>query len=268
MHAQGAEANYSDSQIFGVVIFKTRESEMGKLDGRVAIITGGASGLGAEGARMLASEGAQVFITDVQDDLGQNVAAEIWNCRFLHQDVRSEADWVGVVDRVIGDAGRLDILVNNAGIVRFGNIETLSYSDYKLQIEVMLDGTFLGCHFAIPQMSREGSGSIINIASVGATKATSFIPAYSAAKAGIIAMTRSIAVHCQERSNGIRANAISPGLIDTPMNAALKNTDGAPQDVEIGRPVDIAHMMLYLASDDSRFVTGANMIVDNGSSIT
>lgn len=240
---------------------------MAKLEGRVAIITGGASGLGAEGARVLAGEGAVVFITDVQDELGQSVAAAIPNCRFLHQDVRDEAAWASVVGEVVRNVGCLDILVNNAGLVRFGDIETLTYSDYKLQIEVMLDGTFLGCRAAIPLMSKSGSGSIINIASVGAFKAASFIPAYSAAKAGVIALTRSIAVHCQERGYGIRANVISPGLIDTPINTGLKSGENKMPPMAMGEPADIANMMLYLSSNESKFVTGANMVIDNGTSI-
>lgn len=244
---------------------------MGRMDGRVALITGGASGLGAEDARTLAREGAKVVITDVQDDLGAAVASEIPGCLYLHHDVRDEARWTEVVAETIRAFGRLDTLVNNAGLVRFGNIEELSYADYKFQVDVMLDGTFLGCRAAIPHMSRDGSGSIINMASVGGLKAISAIPAYSAAKAGIIGMTRSVAIHCQEQKYHIRCNAIAPGGIVTPMTAQAlaelpEGDPGLEQNAAhgMGQPSDIAGMVLYLASDDGRHITGTTITIDNG----
>ena len=242
-----------------------------RMAGRVALITGGASGLGAEDARVLAREGARVVITDVQDDLGAQVAAEIPDCLYLHHDVRVEARWAEVVAETIARFGRLDTLVNNAGLVRFGTIEDLSYADYRLQTAVMLDGTFLGCRAAIPQMSKDGSGSIINMSSVGGLKGISVIPAYSAAKAGIIGMTRSIAVHCREQGHRIRVNAIAPGGIVTPMTAqalAQLSADSAGLDQinahGMGQPGDIANMVLYLASDEGRHITGTTITIDNG----
>lgn len=167
--------------------------------------------------------------------------------------------------------GRLDTLVNNAGLVRFGTVEDLSYEDFRLQTEVMLNGAFLGCRAAIPHMSRDGSGSIINMASVAALKGISAIPAYCAAKAGIIAMTRSIAVHCREQAYRIRVNAIAPGAIVTPMTAqALADL---PQDSAgldqingfgMGQPSEVANMVLYLASDEGRHITGTCITIDNG----
>ncbi|MFM6832213.1 MAG: SDR family oxidoreductase, partial [Novosphingobium sp.] len=167
--------------------------------------------------------------------------------------------------------GRLDTLVNNAGLVRFGTVEDLSYADFRLQTEVMLNGTFLGCKAAIPHMSRDGSGSIINMASIGGIKGISAIPAYAGAKAGIIGMTRSIAVHCREQNTRIRCNSIAPGGIVTPMTAqALAEL---PQDAAgldqvqnhgMGQPIDIANMVLYLACDDGRHLTGTNIVIDNG----
>lgn len=244
---------------------------MGKLDGKVALITGGASGLGAEDARVLAREGAKVMITDVQDQLGADVAAEIPGCLYLHHDVRDEDRWAEVVAETIKAFGRLDVLVNNAGLVRFGTVEDLSYDYFKLQTEVMLDGSFLGCRAAIAQMTRGGGGSIINMASVAGLKGISTIPAYSAAKAGIIGMTRSIAVHCREQKNGIRVNSIAPGGIVTPMTAqalAELPADSAGMDQindhGMGQPIDIANMVLYLACDDGRHITGTNIVIDNG----
>ena len=244
---------------------------MGRMDGRVALITGGASGLGAEDARVLAREGARVVITDVQDDLGASVASGIPGCLYLHHDVRDEARWTEVVEQTIATFGRLDTLVNNAGLVRFGNIEELTYADFRLQTAIMLDGTFLGCHAAIPHMSRGGTGAIINMASVAGLKGISAIPAYTAAKAGIIGMTRSIAMHCHEQDYRIRVNALAPGGIVTPMTAqalAQLPTDDAGLDQisahGMGQPADIANMVLYLASDDGRHITGTTITIDNG----
>lgn len=244
---------------------------MGKMDGKVALVTGGASGLGAEDARVLAREGAKVVITDMNAALGEEVAASIPGCLFLQHDVRDEARWAEVLAETISRFGRLDTLVNNAGLVRFGTVEALPYDDFRLQMDVMVGGAFLGCKAAIPHMSKDGSGSIINMASVAALKGISSIPAYTAAKAGLIAMTRSIAVHCREQGHRIRVNTIAPGGIVTPMTAqALAEL---PQDAAgldqiqnhgMGQPIDIANMVLYLACDDGRHITGTNITIDNG----
>ena len=244
---------------------------MGRMDGKVAIVTGGASGLGAEDARALARAGAKVVITDVQDDLGVAVAAEIPGSLYLRHDVCDESGWSEVVAATIDRFGRLDTLVNNAGLVRFGTIEDVSFADYRLQLGVMLDGTFLGCRAAIPYMSKDGSGSIINMASIGGLKAISSIPAYSAAKAGIIGLTRSVAIHCQEQRYRIRCNAIAPGGIATPMTRqALSELPEGDPGLEqnaahgMGEPSDIANMVLYLASQDGRHITGTTITIDNG----
>jgi 3(or 17)beta-hydroxysteroid dehydrogenase len=244
---------------------------MGRVEGKVALITGGASGLGAEDARVLAREGAKVVITDVQDELGEKVAAEIPGAIYLNHDVRSEGRWEEVVAETLKAFGKLDVLVNNAGLVRFGTIEGMSYADYKLQVDVMLDGTFLGCKAAIPHMTKGGGGSIINMASVGGLKGISAIPAYAGAKGGIISMTRSIAVHCQEQRYRIRVNAIAPGGIETPMTAqafAQLPSDNAGldqvHDQGMGKPIDIANTVLFLASEEGRHITGTTIVVDNG----
>lgn len=247
---------------------------MGRMDGRVALITGGASGLGAEDARVLAREGAKVVITDVQDELGAALAAEIPGCLYLHHDVRDEARWAEVVAATIAAFGRLDVLVNNAGLVRFGNVEAATYADFKLQVEVMLDGAFLGCKAAIPHMSRDGGGAIVNMSSVAGLKGISAIPAYSAAKGGLIAMTRSIAIHCREQGYRIRVNSIAPGSIVTPMTAQAlaelpADDPGMAQTTGhgMGQPSDIAEMVLYLVSDSGKHITGTNIVIDNGETI-
>ena len=244
---------------------------MGRVAGKVALITGGASGLGAADARLLAAQGAQVVITDVQEALGQEMAATIPGALFLKHDVRDEAQWQDVVACTIAHFGKLDVLVNNAGLVRFGTIEESTLADFRFQIDVMLDGCFLGCKSAIPFMTKTGGGSIINVASVAALKGISTIPAYSAAKAGIIAMTRSVAVHCQEQGYRIRVNAIAPGAHDTPMTqqalaqlpadaAGLDQVNAQGQ----GQPEDVANLVLFLASEESRQITGTHIVIDNG----
>jgi 3(or 17)beta-hydroxysteroid dehydrogenase len=244
---------------------------MGRVEGKVALITGGASGLGAADARLLAAEGAKVVITDVQADLGAETAASIPGALFIPHDVREEADWQAAIARTIAHFGKLDILVNNAGLVRFATVEDCTLDDFRLQTQVMIDGCFLGCKSAIPHMTKGGDGSIINVSSVAALKGISTIPAYSAAKAAIIAMTRSIAVHCQEQRYGIRVNAIAPGAHDTPMTRqalAQLPADAAGLDQVHaqgqGRPEDVANLVLFLASEESRQITGTHIVIDNG----
>jgi 3(or 17)beta-hydroxysteroid dehydrogenase len=251
---------------------------MNRVAGKVALITGGASGLGAADARLLAAEGAQVVITDLQADLGREVAASIPGALFLEHDVRDEAQWREVVAQTLARFGRLDVLVNNAGLVRFGNIEDCDLETFRLQMQVMVEGCFLGCHTALPHMTKGADepwgGSIINVASVAALKGISAIPAYSAAKAGIIALTRSVAVHCLERGYKIRVNAIAPGAHDTPMtqaalaqlpqdNAGLDQVHARGQ----GTPQDVANLVLFLASEESRQITGTHIVIDNGETV-
>jgi 3(or 17)beta-hydroxysteroid dehydrogenase len=247
---------------------------MNRVAGKVALITGGASGLGAADARLLAAEGAQVVITDLQADLGRAVAASIPGALFLEHDVRDEAQWRAVVEQTVAHFGRLDVLVNNAGLVRFGNVEECDLDSFRLQMQVMVEGCFLGCKSALPHMTKGGGGSIINVASVAALKGISAIPAYSAAKAGILALTRSVAMHCQESGYRIRVNAIAPGAHDTPMtqaalaqlpadNAGLDQVNAHGQ----GTPEDVANLVLFLASEESRQITGSHIVIDNGETV-
>lgn len=248
---------------------------MGRVDNKVVLITGAASGLGAEDARVLAREGARVVLTDIQDTLGQAVADEIGaNALYLNHDTRSEARWQEVIDATIAHFGSLDVLVNNAGLVHFANIEEMSTDDFKLEIDVMLMGTFLGCKYAIPKMTKGANGSIINMASIGALKALSGIPAYAAAKGGVVAMTRSIAAHCKQKEYKIRVNSVAPGNIVTPMtDQALAQVDktapGMRSSIEngMGQPSDVANLVLFLASDESQHITGQNLVIDNLESV-
>lgn len=247
---------------------------MGRVAGKVALITGGASGLGAADARLLAAEGAKVVITDLQAELGRDVAAGIPDALFLEHDVRDEEQWRHVVAQTIDRFGKLDVLVNNAGLVRFADVEACGLDEFRLQMQVMVEGCFLGCKSALPHMTKGGGGSIINVASVAALKGISAIPAYSAAKAGILALTRSVAVHCQEQGYRIRVNAIAPGAHDTPMTRqALDQLPGDAAGLDQvnahgqGRPEDVANLVLFLASEESRQITGTHVVIDNGETV-
>ncbi len=244
---------------------------MGRVSGKIALVTGGASGLGAADAALLAAEGATVYLTDVDVNLGQSVAASIPGSTFLEHDVRSEEAWRAVIERIRSEHGKLDILVNNAGVVNFGSIEECSLESFRFVNSVMSEGTFLGCQTAIPLMKASGGGSIINMGSIAGIKGVSAIPGYCAAKGAIHALTRCVAVHCREQANGIRCNTIVAGSIRTPMTmrALSEMPEDSPSFEELeghgqGQPSDVAGMVLYLASDESRHVNGASLIIDNG----
>lgn len=244
---------------------------MARLQGKVALITGGASGIGAAAALSMVGQGARVTVTDLNDDLGESLEQGVDGLDFRHHDVREETQWRQIVADIVGRYGRIDILVNNAGLVRPGSIEALEYEDFRLQIDVMLGGTALGCKTVIPQMARQGGGSIINVASIGAIKGIGNIPAYTAAKGGVVAMTRSIAVHCLDAGHDIRVNAIAPGGIDTPLLTQFSASGaGSAQDGQTsgglarGRADDVAHLIVFLASDESSHITGTLIPIDRG----
>lgn len=244
---------------------------MRRVEGKVALVTGAASGLGAADAKRLAEEGAMVVLTDVNAALGHETAASIPGAVFLEHDVRDEARWRAVVAETVERFGELHILVNNAGLVRFGTVEDCTLDDFRLHQQVMVEGSFLGCKYGVPAIANSGGGSIINVSSVSGLKGAAVLTAYSAAKAAIIGMTRSIAVHCQERGYGIRVNTIAPGGHDTPMTrqaiARMSPEDAALRHVQamgMGQPVDVANLVLFLASDEARQITGTVLVIDNG----
>ncbi|MCP4903491.1 MAG: SDR family oxidoreductase [bacterium] len=251
---------------------------MGRVDGKVAIVTGGASGLGEADARLLAAEGARVVLTDINEEAGRAIAADIGG-EFVRQDVSDEEGWSVLVDGVMDRHGRLDVLVNNAGIAVIANIERTTTEIWRRTLAVHLDGTFFGCRAAVPAMKKGGGGSIINISSTAALVGIAPYLAYSAAKGGIRSLTKSIAVHCRERRNGVRCNSVHPGSIDTPMVAAAleglqqvklpqtRERDEARIAIGLGEPNDVAYMVLFLASDESKHVTGAEMVVDNADTV-
>ena len=253
---------------------------MDRLKGKVAIITGAAKGLGEADARLFAAESATVVLTDVDEANGARVAGEIGGrAAFRRQDVRDEAGWEALIADVVARHGRLDVLVNFAKVVEAGNIETTSAEDYRFVMAVSADGTFFGCKHAIPAMRAGGGGSIINMASIASIQGESLVAAYCAAKGAVEALTRAVAVHCAQGRMNIRCNSVHPSGIDTPMvrgiggkiaRAGLAPPAGAsPHGASpLGAPVDIANTVLFLASDESRFINGQRIIVDNTMSVT
>ncbi|MEX0783555.1 MAG: glucose 1-dehydrogenase [Dehalococcoidia bacterium] len=242
---------------------------MGKLDGRVALITGGARGQGAAEAELFASEGATVVVTDVLDDDGKKTAARVGG-KYLHQDVTDEARWRAVVDDIVQDHGRLDILVNNAGIYRSESLLDASVDTYRQVIEINQVGVFLGMQAVAAAMMERNSGAIVNISSVAGLRGGAGGFAYTASKWAVRGMTKSAAV--QLARYGIRVNSIHPGLIETPMLHSIPGIDAGGLDQALRRvPMrrvaeasEVAKLALFLASDDSSYSTGGEFVIDGG----
>ena len=249
---------------------------MGRVTGKVAIITGGASGLGLASARRLAEEGARVVLADINLERGHAVADQIPGARFEHLDVTREANWIVLIDKVIADFGRLDILLNCAGIVRLASIEDTTEEIWREINAVGTDGTFFGCKHALRVMKVAGGGSIINMCSTASIQGGPMIFAYAASKSAIRGMTKSVAVLSVQSGYGVRCNSVHPGNMRTPMLEGMKEivmendpeAARAMENVWVGEPVDVANMVLFLASDESVAVNGAAMVVDNTTTIT
>jgi 3(or 17)beta-hydroxysteroid dehydrogenase len=253
---------------------------MDRLKGKVAIITGAAKGLGEADARLFAQEGAQVIVTDVDVENGQRVAKEIGpQATFMRLDVRHEAEWKELIAKVMEQYGRLDVLVNNAGVVELHTPETITEDKYRFIMSVMVDGCVFGCKHAIPAMKASGGGSIINMASVASIIGEPMVAAYSAAKGAIESYTRAVAVHCAQNKYKIRCNSVHPSTMETPMVTTLPDKIAAEHlesmfegkaslEMPMGSPYEVAYMVLYLASNESKFVSGAKMVIDATSTIT
>ncbi|MFM2372751.1 MAG: hypothetical protein RIS85_2473 [Pseudomonadota bacterium] len=247
---------------------------MAVLDGKIALVTGGASGLGEAIVRAYASEGASVVIADIDAAGGQALAAELGgNARFVTLDVTRQESW----DAAIATCDRIDVLVNNAGITTLGSIEEITLDQFRHELDIDVLGVFMGIQTALPKMKGNG-GSIINMSSLSGVKASSNLVAYNAAKAAVTLMTKSCALHFAEKGYGIRCNSIHPGAIHTPIiDKVLAQSDDPKAlyqsfvDVHpvkrLGRPEEIAAMAVFLASDASAFATGAEFRVDGGASI-
>ncbi len=254
---------------------------MNKLADKTCIITGASNGIGKAIAKLLAKNGGRVIITDIAVKEGNRLAHEITatgaECQFIEHNVTSENDWQGVIDGVIQRYGKFDVLVNNAGGGTYNEIETLSLSEWRNIIALNLDSVFLGTQMAVKAMKDTGGGSIINMSSVGGLVGSPNLVAYSAAKAAVKLLSKSVAIHCGNHGYNIRVNTIHPGLIKTGagIEMAMKATGMSQKDAEnafktlhpigrLGEPDDIAQMALFLASDESSFATGAEFIIDGG----
>ena len=248
---------------------------MGKLDGKVALISGGARGQGAAEARLFAQEGGKVVLADILDAQGQQVEAEInelgGDALYIHLDVTSESDWQNAVQATIAKYGKLDILVNNAAIIiEKAAIEERTASEWDRVFEVNAKGVFLGTKHAIPEMRKAGGGSIVNISSVaGIGQSLHQEPAYAASKGAVRIFSKVTA--SQHAVDGIRCNSVHPGPIDTDMLAGAMGDEARLQDRlervpmrRMGSVDEIAKGVLYLASDDSSYVTGSELVIDGG----
>lgn len=246
---------------------------MGRLDGKVALITGGARGMGKSHVRHFVAEGARVVFGDVLDDRGEYVAAGLGpqSCRYLHHDVTSEADWAAAVALATGTFGKLDVLVNNAGVLRFATIADMPLADFRRVLEVNAVGCWLGMKAVIEPMKAAGGGSIVNISSIEGIAGAAGLSAYSASKFAVRGMTK---VAAQELGRfGIRVNSVHPGGVLTRMTleqaAAPGHADGEAflKSLPISRmaePVEISRLVAFLASDDASYSTGSEFVADGG----
>jgi 3(or 17)beta-hydroxysteroid dehydrogenase len=255
---------------------------MDRVKDKVALVTGARRGLGAAIAVMLAKEGAKVAISDRKADGSEEVLRKIGDAGgeaiFIEHDVSSEDSWERAITAVTGKLGKLDILVNNAGVGAGKNIEAASLEDWRWVMSINLDGTFLGTQKAIATMKTTGGGSIVNISSIEGLVGDRRMVAYDASKGGIVMLSRSAALHCAKNKYNIRINTVHPGFIDTKMVQGFLKAISEDGDVakarkalealhplgHLGEPDDVAYAVLYLASDESKFATGSELVVDGG----
>lgn len=239
---------------------------------KIALVTGGASGLGRAAAELLKREGATVYAGDINPD-GERIAAGI-GARFLHLDVTDEASWTETVAAIDSAHGRIDILINNAGISPHDTVETFELDEFRRIHGIVLEGIALGCKAVIPSMKKSAAAAIVNTSSVAGMIGTTNYLSYGAAKAGVTNVTKSTAMYCARRGYPIRCNSVHPGSIDTPILDADKAKYGADKALSVraasipvgrvGRAEEVAYAMLFLASDEASFITGAELVVDGG----
>lgn len=258
---------------------------MGQVQGKVALVTGGGSGIGAATCKTLAREGAKVVVTDIDDRGGAETVKAIeaagGEAIYLNQDVTSEERWIEVVGEIERRFKRLDVLVANAGIgIGSPSIVDMTLADWRRQTAINIDGVFLSVKHGIPLMRRSGGGSIVMISSVAGLRGSGNLAGYSATKGAVRLFAKSIAMECAGANDGIRCNSVHPGIIDTPIwgkipreasnaghNAQMRPDEIAKISVPIGIPAqaqDVANGILFLASDASRYMTGSELVIDGG----
>ncbi|PBC62750.1 short-chain dehydrogenase [Streptomyces sp. Tue6028] len=250
---------------------------MGKLDGRVVLITGAARGQGEQEARLFVAEGARVVLADVLDDQGETLAKEI-GARYVHLDVSSEDDWRAATAAAKGAYGRVDGLVNNAGILRFNELVDTPLEEFQQIVQVNQVGVFLGIKTVAPEIAAAGGGTIVNTASYTGLTGMAWVGAYAATKHAIVGLTRVAALELAAK--GIRVNAVCPGAVDTAMsNPAQLDPDADPEETSaaldelyrklvplgrVGRPEEVARLALFLTGEDSSYITGQPFVIDGG----
>lgn len=249
---------------------------MGRLTGKVALVTGGASGLGKADCELFVAEGADLFVSDIDEAAAIRLADALGDHAFaLRHDVSSEEDWRRVYAEIDARFGRLDILVNNAGIVVVADPEETSLDQYERVMAVMATSVFLGCKLGLPLLARSRGASIINMSSIASHFGYPPFFAYSAAKGAVRSMSKAIAIHCQDKGYPIRCNTVHPSSIETPMVQSAEGRPGVENEIPsgvlpagaVGAPRDVANLLLFLASDEARFLTGGEYLVDNAMSI-
>ena len=254
---------------------------MGRMEGKVALVTGGAEGIGVAIGRLIVSDGGSVMLADVQLAKAQAMAAQFGErAAAVELDVRDLAQWGRAVAATVERFGKLNVLCNVAGISEPGNVVEVSLDSWQRTIDINLNGTFYGCRAALPAMEANGEkGAIVNIGSLLALRPGAIFASYCASKAAITALTKTIALDCAARGVPIRANVVHPGAIRTPMYERYQNAGPAsPEEIEIafaashpmnriGEPEEVARAVVFLVSDDSSFTTGVDLTVDGGGSI-
>jgi NAD(P)-dependent dehydrogenase (short-subunit alcohol dehydrogenase family) len=251
---------------------------MDRVKGKVALVTGGALGLGRAASELLAREGAKVAVTDMKDLEGLAVVDQIGSVGgeavFIHHDVAQEADWARAIAETLTRFGKLDVVVNNAGVALSGSVEDCTLEQWRWLMSINLDGVFLGTKHGVAAMKEHG-GSIINLSSIEGLIGDPNLAAYNASKGGVRLFTKSAALHCAKAGYKIRVNSIHPGYIWTPMVEGYVGGQADPDEARLalaglhplghlGEPDDIAFGVLYLASDESKFMTGSELVIDGG----
>ena len=248
-----------------------------RLKNKVGLITGAAQGLGKEMAKIMISQGATIVITDINEKSLVETAEEL-SCKHMVMDVTKEDKWKNVISKIEKDIGSLNILVNNAGIGGGGDVESTDLESWHLVHSVNLDSVFLGCKSSLPLMRKSGNGSIINISSMSGIVASHNMSAYNSSKAAVRHLSKSVALHCAKSTNLVRCNSIHPVFTRTAMVQSM--IDAAPErNIEeklvqqiplrkLAEPIDIANAALFLASDESSFITGTELVIDGGLSAT
>ena len=252
---------------------------MGRVENKVAIVTGAASGLGFAAARKLMDEGAKVLLTDINEEVINSMPERLSNyseTQFssMAHDVANEGSWINVIENAENHFGKINILVNSAGISLGADVVSTDFEIWKKVHQVNLDSVFLGCKYAVPIMSKSGQGSIINLSSISGIVAGWNTAAYNSSKAGVRLLSKSVALYCAKKGYDVRCNSIHPAFVDTPILDPLKQAFGEENAVaklsrqipmnKIGDTDDVSYAILYLASDESKFMTGTEIVLDGG----